>query len=35
MPTYDALIPAAVFVSITLGTWVALGLRREPAEECR
>jgi tight adherence protein C len=26
MPSYDALIPAAVFVSITLGTWVALGL---------
>jgi tight adherence protein C len=26
MPTYDVLIPAAVFVSITLGTWVALGL---------
>ena len=26
MPSYDAMIPAAVFVSITLGTWVALGL---------
>ncbi len=26
MPSYDILIPAAVFVSITLGTWVALGL---------
>jgi tight adherence protein C len=26
MPSYDALIPVAVFISITLGTWVALGL---------
>jgi tight adherence protein C len=26
IPSYDALIPAAVFISITLGTWAALGL---------
>ncbi len=25
IPSYDALIPAAVFISITLGTWAALG----------